>query len=54
MNKLSYKAIITGKCVGHKYDSDKKEIPQRKNRKIKDLQKRAKLEKNIPTRREIP
>ena len=48
MNKLSYKAIITGKCVGHKYDSDKKKNSTEKNRKIKDLRKIAKWEKKFP------
>ena len=40
MNIFSYKAIITGKCVGHKYDSDKKtNIPQRKTEKLKISEK---------------
>ena len=40
MNKLSYKAIITGKCVGQKYDSDKKkEFHKEKTEKLKICKK---------------
>ena len=33
MKIVSYKAIITGKGVGHIYDSDKKEYSLKKNQK---------------------
>ena len=54
MKIVSYKAIITGKGVGHIYDSDKKRYSLKRIRKIKELQKIAKLKINFPTRREIP
>ena len=55
MKIVSYKAIITGKGVGHIYDSDKKkDILWKRIRKIKELQKKAKSKINFPTRREIP
>ena len=53
-NILSYEAIITGKCVGHKYDSDKKKYSTEKKRKLKNYENNKIGEKNFPTRREIP
>ena len=55
MKIVSYKAIITGKGVGHIYFSDKKRYSLKRIRKLKELQKKiAKLKINFPTRREIP
>ena len=53
MKKVSYEAIITGKRVGHIYILIKKNIPGKKIRKIKELQKIAKWKINFPTHREI-
>ena len=50
MNIFSYKAIITGKCVGHKYDSDKRKIfHEEKTLKLK-ICKKQQNRKKIPLR----
>ena len=47
MNIFSYKAIITGKCVGHKYDSDKKKkFHEEKTEKLKICKKEQNWKKN--------
>ena len=48
MKIVSYKAIITGKGVGHIYDSDKKKYSLKKNQKNQRIAKNSKIKNKFP------
>ena len=48
MKIVSYKAIITGKGVGHIYDSDKKKYFMKRNQINERIAKICKMENKFP------